>query len=608
MHINFDDESAIVSNLQIFLKEEVDPMLILSGCYDLSTHEALVKYLKTPNTADYIELKNDIISNFTYKESLAPFTLIDGGGIYSFDVESTPERLRWYTRPTQAHYNNGVTFVSDHIDELSTFCRNRGWTVTSFSYNAEDDTNSGRNRVEIIIERTGIINRFPNDEVLPMVNLFTGKYAYKRCISSSSSFEGFMTFNEKYKVAYIPCEPGDTFTLAHGFAIPCEMAAGYVTCSEFEIKKENTYVEGIKNRMASNGGEVDPGDYFYYEIPEDSDATFLLVQLPYRENMTVTANETTSIILGDVNQDGVIDGTDVSLLDAYVTAVENGESPPIVLEGNALIAANVTRNVDLDGNPIISRDDVTVLQKAVESGDVSSLGTYEYQQAKTISQFELDRLLVMSGELSKDESLHVPVATFWTNPWAVHQEFIEYFLDRVIHKYSDVNDIAWLQKNVQILYPNYRLSKLGKYDSENDYLTGDFIKRNNLSGNWEYFRDGVYTGYFMDSNYDLTNGVFRREDKVYTDLSIRNGRMYSDGNYDGRIVLSNGNVAKENAKYSLKACIQDFQNKTITAEANANVLDDKNRYWTLGYYDVSTDETFIKTIGNDQIHNVSAFR
>lgn len=583
-------------------------MIVLSGCYDESTHEALVKYLKTPNTWDHVTLREAILSNFVYKESLAPFALIDGGGIYNFDVEVTPEDMRWFTRPTQSHYNAGVTFISDHIEELSQFVASKGWTLTEYSYSADDGTGSGRNRAQIIMKRTGIENIYPNDEVLPMINLFTGKYAYKKCITASNRFTGFVQSHDQYKVAYVPCSPGDTFTLAHGFAIACEMAAGYVTCSEYEIKKEDTVVHNVKCRMSFNGGEVDTGDYFYYEVPENSNATFLLVQLPYRENMTVAANETVSIMLGDVNQDGFIDAADVSILNAYVTAIENNEAPPVTLEGNALIAANVTRNVDPDGNPIISRDDVTVLQRAVEGGNTDALGVYEYQQSRTISQFELDRLLIMSGELAKDEDLNIPVSTFWTNPWAIHSEFIEYFLGRVIHKYSPMNDIAWLQKNIQQLYPAYKITRLGVYDSENDYLTGDLIKRNNLSGNWEYFRDGVYTGYFMDSNYDLENGVFRREDGIYIDLQIKNSRLYSDGTFDGRIVLSNGNVADEYAKHSLKACVKDFQKTIRTKQVNDNISTDKNRYWTIGYYDVSTDEAMIKALGANVIHNVTAFR
>lgn len=607
MHIKFDDENLIVTNIQIFLKQEVDPMLVISGCYDESTHEALIRYLKTPNTLDHISLRQLIIRNFVYKESMTPFSLIDGGGIYNFDVEVTPEQLRWYTRPTTTSYNNGVAFIADHIEELSAFVSKYGWTLTEYTYSADDSTNSGRTRAQIIMKRTGIINRFPNDEVLPMINLFTGRYAYKRCITASDRFTGFVQSHDKYKLAYIPCSPGDTFTIAHGFAVACEMAVGYCNCKAYELKKEDTVVNNVKCRMASDGGEVDPGDYFYYEVPENSKATYLVIQLPYRDDLTVAANETVSVMLGDINQDGIIDSLDVSILNSYVSALEANQTPPVSLEGNALIAANVTRNVDLDGNPIISRDDVTILEQAVESGNTDNLGTYEYQQSRIISQFELDRLLIMSGELAKDDNLNIPVSTFWTEPWAVHSEFVEYFLGRVIHKYSDVNDIAWLQHNIQKIYTNYRLTKLGTYDCENDYFTGDYIKRNNLSGNWEYFKDEGYTGYFMSSEYDLMNGVFRRKDGVYTDIKIVNGRLYVDGKYTKNIVLDNGYVTQENAKNSLKACVKDFQNRTRQREI-ANNRTDITRYWTIGYYNVSTDEAMLKTLGDDVVHYSGAFR
>ena len=111
----------------------------------------------------------------------------------------------------------------------------------------------------------------------------------------------------------------------------------------------------------------------------------------------------------------------------------------------------------------------------------------------------------------------------------------------------------------------------------------------------------------MDSVYDLQNGVFRRKDGVYVDLAIKNGKLYSDGVYDRRVVLSNGNIAKEGALNSLKSCVQHFQESVIKREINSSTYN-KERSWTIGYYDVSTDEAMIKFLGTDVIHNVSAFR
>lgn len=608
MHINFDDESLIVENIQIFLKQEIDPTLVLSGSYDTSTHEALIKYLKQPNTIPYTEMRSKLISNFTYQLSMAPFTLIDGGGIYNFDIQDTPDSLIFHTRPTLASYNYGVGFITDHIEEVDAYARQFGWSVTYYATSVDDGTGSGRTIAKFIVSKTGIKNRFPNKEVLPMINLFTGNYAYKRCFIATDKFEGFIQPHNDYKIAYIKCNPGDTFTIAHGFSIPCEMAAGYVTCNKYQIKHEDTHVYNVKARMTSNGGVVDEGDYFYYEVPENSDATYLLVQMPYKDNLRVSANEKITVKLGDINQDGVIDNQDVAILTAYVTALENNETPPVKLEGNALIAANVTKNVDLDGNPIIDKDDVTVLQKAVESGKTEELGTYEYQKSKTISQFELDRLLVMSGELAKDDNLNIPISDFHINPWAIHSEFIEYFLGRVIHRYSDINDILWLQYNIQQLYPDYRMLKRGVYDCEEDYLTGDYIKFNSASGVWEYFRANTYTGYYMDASSDLKNGVFKRQDKVYVDMKIRDGYIYSNGVADGRIVYDNGVVAEEQALHSLKACVKSFQKRA----ANTTTLNNESIYdpisWTFGNYDVATDSALMKYLGSDVVNNVGSFR
>ena len=604
MNINFDDTNLVVSNIQAFLKEEIDPMIVLSGTYDTSTHAALVKYLKKPNTADMYEMRDYILDKFTYKQTYAPYEIYDGGGIINFDIEFAIDRLRFYTRPTQTHYNNGVAFVSDHIQELAELCEEHGWKLDNFSYNKPDITQSGRNRVEINIKQAGIKNRFPNKDVLPMVNLFTGKYLYKKCITASDRFEGFIQYHDNYKLAYVECNSGDTFTIAHGFAIPCEMAAGYVTCSSSQLKEENTQVINVSTHMSFKGQVVKPGDYFYYEVPEDSNATYLIIQLPYSDQLTVAANQTNSILLGDVNQDGVVNSADVSLLDSYVTAIENNQTPSVTLEGAALIAANVTRNLDLDGNPVISRDDVNVLRNAVENNKTDELGTYEYEITRRVSQYELDRLLVMNGELAKDDDLNIPVSQFWLEPWAVHSEFIKYFLGRVINPYSDAEDIIWLQKNIQTLYPNYKLLTLGKYDTEDDYTTEFEIKRNNITGLWEYLRFGTATGYYLPSSSDGRNGILLYGDGKESSMKLINGNIYDDNWYTGNTVSSSGKVVKDNALNSLKACVKSFQ-KEVFGDIHNN---SQSSFWTIGYYNVDTDEAFMKALSGDVRYDVSAFR
>ena len=58
MHINFEDENIIVNNIQLFLKENYDKNIHVSGVYDTQTHKALIGYLQQPNTEDFRVVKS----------------------------------------------------------------------------------------------------------------------------------------------------------------------------------------------------------------------------------------------------------------------------------------------------------------------------------------------------------------------------------------------------------------------------------------------------------------------------------------------------------------------------------------------------------------------
>lgn len=607
MHINFEDENIIVNNIQLFLKENYDKNIHISGVYDTQTHQALIGYLQQPNTEDFRVVKSRIIEKFTYKDPNPPHSLIDGGGIFNFDNKSTKNEIHFFTKPVHTYFDNGVRFINNHINELKAFVETMGWKVTSFTHYAYNGDNTGLSKAEIIIKKTGITNYFPNKEVLPMINIFDGKYLYGRCFISDDRFTGFIQPHDKFKVGIIPCKPGDTFTITHGYGVACEMAVGYSSHSLREIKNADYLIETIYSRLDNSlQGSVQPGDWIYYEVPKDSNATYLLVQMPYTNDLVATQNQKVTVLLGDVNQDGIIDKKDLQLLNAYVTAKENNNPNSIKLSGNALVAANVTRNVDLDGNPIVDREDVVALEIAIKNG--TDLGKVEYEVPVRVSSSEMDRLLVMYGEDAKDESKNVPIDQFYIEPWAVHEKFIQYFLGRVIHKYSYVEDIAWLQANIKNYNANYTDKFIGYYDNEEDYLNGDYVLYDSISGKWKYYRGNLYSGYYLDTHDNIQNCSVKHDDGSDSEIEIINGRIYVGGLFDGRTLLEDGRVAGLNSQYSLKSIVKEFQLRMNKNASHNSVISLEKLTWTIGYYDVDTDERFIKYQNNDVVYDYGAFK
>ena len=66
----------------------------------------------------------------------------------------------------------------------------------------------------------------------------------------------------------------------------------------------------------------------------------------------------TSVLMGDVNQDGVVDTTDVSDLNKYI--MSHTQFP---LSEKAILAANVINDYDNDGNPKIESKDAFAITK-----------------------------------------------------------------------------------------------------------------------------------------------------------------------------------------------------------------------------------------------------
>lgn len=609
VHINFEDTGLIIDNLQLFLKKTIDPTLHLSGVWDIPSHEALIEYLRQPNTETVYSIKAKILNNFLYRNSAPPYSFLEGGGIANFNNEVTPTSVLYYTKPTATSYDNGVLFISKHLEELDKFIQQYGWRVSRHTGYGSGSTDSGRLRAEILIEKHGIKNHFPHKEVLPMVNLATNKYIYGfKFADENNASLSHITRDSKYKIALIPCVAGDTFTIAHAYSMSCEMAFAYTSHTVRELKS-GAEVLHVYSRMAESlRGPVDPGNWDYYEIPEGSETGYLLVQLPYTEGLTSYQQETIRIQLGDVNQDGNVDMSDVNMLDQWVTAIENNSPPPFELSGNAKVAANVARDVDIEGNPIVDRTDVEILRKAVSEDNWKALGYVEYSSRVRVSAYAHDKLLVMYGELAQDEDYNVPVDQFCIEPWSIHSKFLEYFLGRVIHKYSNTEDICWLQKNFSKVDGRYGCNNLGNYDEPESYETSEKLVYDSARGCYFYYEHGMKSEYKVLSSDNLETAVFLDKHGLESSIHIQHRRLYKGNVYMNKIALRDGTIVTDNAEESLKVLMQAFQletNKKLKAQgiAAANRLK-----WTFGNYCVDTDKYMLQNLSSRVTHKVGAFR
>ena len=572
--INFGDTGLIVQYIQIFLKENHDKTMQLSDIYDKQTHKALIEYLRLPEIISAHDMKNLLIKKFTLREKQPPNELIDGGGLWNFNYELTPDRLVFTNRDINTCFNGALKFIIDYKEKINEYCNQFGWNLTYCSKPNYIDASS---KITFIIEQDSRKQLLPNKDIINMINFSTNDYLLNKCfVDENNAYHGFIQDSEYFKIAYIPIKAGDTFTISHGYKYSCEMAIGYTDNSLEELKSNSEIcdVKNITSRLSkSKLGEINPGTYEVYNIPEDESCTYLLIQMPFKNNLMTPHSQKITIKLGDINQDGKItfdendENSDYSLLKKYVMAIENNEPLPFKLSDKQKIAANLNKDIDINGNPVINKTDLLIFESKIKqflnNGIPIDFGEIKYEPKINLSESDSDKLLVMFGDITKgnyNNELNIPITEFQDNPWIVHDEFLSYIMDSNIHKYSNISDITWLQNIIETLESKYHVKHYGLYDDANDYITNDKLIWNESKLLYEYYKNGLYTGIVMNNTGDIQNGYLRYENNMEkTEVTILNGKWLDNGVWNGMIVLSDGTISNNSSGNSLKEIVKQIQ-------------------------------------------------
>ena len=181
-HINFGDTGLIVQYIQNFLKDNYNKNIHLSDEYDKETHKALIDYLKLPEIMEPNDIKDLLISLFTFKEEKPPHKLINGGGIWNFNFDMTPDKIIFWNRDINQCFNGAIEFISEHMDDVDKVCRLHGWKLsgyTSFKYNKNKIDEE--HKIKFIISKDNREQLLPASDVLKMINLSMNDYLLGKC-------------------------------------------------------------------------------------------------------------------------------------------------------------------------------------------------------------------------------------------------------------------------------------------------------------------------------------------------------------------------------------------------------------------------------------------
>lgn len=652
MNVNFGDNNFYVKYLKRFLNHELQRNNSVLGEFDENDLELLITYLNLPNVEDMFTVHQSIQENFPELSSLFNSTLKD-------------DYIVWTSK---AISSEATTFLQDNLEAIQEYCESVGWEVTDVQewidtskdinndgtvdsidrqilnnvVYAEGDTNYSQEvldrcdlnldgdvtaddilildeyiqtgRLSLTITKSERTNYFPNKDMLVFVNQFTGLFLYgytlRDEVGLSDGIDDVPHIDSTglHKVAIFPCSAGQKLTIAHNNTNTTKLVIG--SCS-MSLKQD------IIGTMLQNVVEISlaPGEGYQYTTSSTadgtgSDAKWLCIQCPSDyTNLSGSGTTTVTLDVGDINFDGKIDMEDYHLLANYTATGPGSED----LHWEPTDKQLAVMNVDETYTDINVYDAVKLYQFIMGELDIVSLGVtyYTYTSGEETDLDNVSNLLIIDGHY--DDDVNIPFMDFVTDGWVIHEKFFNYLFGMAIHKYSNSEDITYLQKLLREYYPDYIYSMEkfypGYYDdnmkqivkmyqtSQVNYTTGDLNRDNKLTyADLESLRN-----YLDDSNVvnrnkvqQYLNGEIELTDAEIAELDVTSDGLvtYADYNeYTTRINDTYSAIFRTRADINGDNIIDETDYIILEREitGDSNTLKEYNYNFMLGWCDVETE-------------------
>lgn len=670
MNIKFGTDNFYVRYLKRFINHELDMPTALLGKFDKNDLKQLVKYLNLPNVKSMFEVDTEIIEKFPQLSTL--FTREFKNNVITYTSKNIDEETS--------------NFLRDELDNIKDYCDSVGWYIEdaldwvdiSKDINGDgkideidrdiiyDIMINGRGshseaeykRADINIDgvinstdinlfdeycRTGKLlltiaktdrkNLFPNKDMLIFVNQFDGTFLYNMAIRNGGSGGAddmpHEDLTNSYKIALYECKPGQKLSIAHNQSQPVRLVIG---------GSPATLRTGITGLFLTNviDKEVQAGEIVEYTCTSKAEGTgsdvhYVCIQCPSSYS-DISQNKKIRLQLdtGDINFDGKIDMEDYHLLARYTAIGPDVDKYKWTPTPKQLAVMNTRKDHQTPG---IDVRDAEYLYRFIK-GDPSipSLGFSWYEVEQNIPSEELpnvSNLLIVDGHY---EEANIPVMDFVQDDWVIHEKFFNYLLNMSIHKYSDGDDITYIQQLLKEAYPEHIYDQnffyptkysdemreivkefqkrqiyytTGDLNNDNQITTADLeILRNYIDDSKDYTMAQKYVAdpehypltpedkqrLDRDGDGEVTDAdvkILRDElinDKHYTSLLILRADINEDGFVDEedyialKDVIENGYFIKGDKKETLKKYYIPFILGWVDAETEAMLEGSFNKY------------------------------
>lgn len=655
MNIKFGMDNFYVRYLKRFLANELSQTNRVLGPFDKTDLSSLIKYLNLPNVENMFVVRDAIQEQFPQLDKYFNMLLKDNV-------------IQWTSKSITSEASS---FITSTLDLIRDFCDSVGWEIDEVvewidlskdinndgnvddldkqilqnivyshqtyptdimdradlnvdgTINEDDitilDDYMSNNKLMISIKMSSRHNYFPNKDMLVFVNQFDGEFMYNYAFRSQTEItDKIEPTTENYKVGLYKCKPGQKVTIAHNSSDTAHIAIG---CSQANLKQDLTAF------MLQNVVEIDLGageSYQYTCTSEEEgtgyDANWLCIQVPADySNLDNMTSKTTILNMGDINFDGQIDMQDYTILAQYTAEGPSASTYPYN-KANWTPTKMQEAVMDINKDGVIDNRDAVILYRFV-SGDPAypSLGTTPYTydiEGEFGLTNNVQNLLIIDGHY--DDDVNIPFSEFTNDDWIIHEKFFNYLLGMAIHKYSNSNNITYLQQLMKEYYPQYTYQKdffyPGVYSENMKKLIKDFQKSQISYTLGDLNRDNRLTNEDLILMRELINALddislvekYLIDEVVLTPEQIVQFDLDKNGIVDKKdLDLMNEQLEE---KYSLVLRVRadvnrdglinetDYEILQKQIEGKTNQLTNYDITFMLGWYDVPTENLFEETV------------
>lgn len=671
MNIKFGMNNFYVRYLKRFLNNELKKNTNILGKFDKEDLKNLIQYLNLPNVETMFDVRENMAAKFPKLEQY--FYVRYGNDVITYtskqlsqttsqyimdkmnDIEEYAKSMGWVLDSTQEWLDtnkdiNGDGVVDDvdgniissvirnpddYSEDIKKKCDiNLDGVVTTEDLTMFNDYYMNT-RLSIVLAKSNRENYFPNKDMLIFVNQFMGDFIYGYTIKGGGGFDGtpHKDIYDLHKLAIFECKPGQKLTIAHNSINPEPLVIG---CSSAKLKN-NIKITPLSNVVALDG-DTNPmlrtGEGYQYTCSET--AHWLVIQLPSNHNAYASAGvtKTSTLMTGDINFDGKIDMLDYHMLAQY-TATGPGATELPMNKANWTPTPRqlAVMNVNKDIYGVTNDDAILMYQFLTGQSSLPSLGltNYVYKDLTEIAELDnVDNLLIIEGHyynhnINTDEyedgycvngDVNIPFNEFVENDWVIHEKFFNYLLGMAIHKYSDSDTIAYLQKLLKAYYPQARYDdhffNVGEYNDIVKTLVKDFQKSNvyytygdlNLDGKIDQADVDLLETYVQDTvNFRLCEKYIKGEieltdaQKAAIDMEGNNDGFVNSIDYElikSRIYGTYSDTFRKYADINRDSIVDENDLailKQIVEQGESSIVNLSNYTVTfmLGWYDVQTE-------------------